>query len=155
MTMEAKMTGTTEACDPVRDRVEELCDDMKETVDNVSKRIDQLDIDSARQQLHLLTMIGAAQKGIIADKDVRINELRDRIYDLDNELAEARNDLENSKDDIVHLAERNKALSDAWSTCRDNLDRANGGLQASVRIMLAMAVFMFVEMLVIAWLALA
>lgn len=139
---------------------EDLCYDseinsLKETVDNVSKRIDQLDIDAARQQLHLLTMIGAAQKGIIADKDVKINELRDRIYDLDNELAEARNDLENAKDDIVHLAERNKVLSDTWSTCRDNLDRANGGLQASVRIMLAMAVFMLVELLVIAWLALA
>lgn len=128
---------------------------FEETIGDVSKRIDQLDIDAARQQLHLLTMIGSAQRGIIADKDVRINELRDRIYDLDNELAEARNDLENAKDDIVHLAERNKALSDAWSTCRDNLDRANGGLQASVRIMFAMAAFMLVELLVIAWLALA
>lgn len=137
------------------DNVNGVADSLKETVDNVSKRIDQLDIDAARQQLHLLTMIGAAQKGIIADKDVRINELLDRIYDLDNELAEARNDLENAKDDIVHLAERNKVLSDTWSTCRDNLDRANGGLQASVRIMLAMAVFMLVELLVIAWLALA
>lgn len=137
------------------DNVNGVADSLKETVDNVSKRIDQLDIDVARQQLHLLTMIGAAQKGIIADKDVRINELLDRIYDLDNELAEARNDLENAKDDIVHLAERNKALSDTWSTCRDNLDRANGGLQASVRIMLAMAVFMLIELLVIAWLALA
>lgn len=137
------------------DNVNGVADSLKETVDNVSKRIDQLDIDAARQQLHLMTMIGAAQKGIIADKDVRINELRDRIYDLDNELAEARNDLENAKDDIVHLAERNKVLSDTWSTCRDNLDRANGGLQASVRIMLAMAVFMLVELLVIAWLALA
>lgn len=137
------------------DNVNGVADSLKETVDNVSKRIDQLDIDAARQQLHLLTMIGAAQKGIIADKDVKINELRDRIYDLDNELAEARNDLENAKDDIVHLAERNKVLSDTWSTCRDNLDRANGGLQASVRIMLAMAVFMLVELLVIAWLALA
>lgn len=137
------------------DNVNGVADSLKETVDNVSKRIDQLDIDAARQQLHLLTMIGAAQKGIIADKDVKINELRDRIYDLDNELAEARNDLENAKDDIVHLAERNKALSDTWSTCRDNLDRANGGLQASVRIMFAMAVFMLVELLVIAWLALA
>lgn len=137
------------------DNVNGVADSLKETVDNVSKRIDQLDIDAARQQLHLLTMIGAAQKGIIADKDVRINELRDRIYDLDNELAEARNDLENAKDDIVHLAERNKVLSDTWSTCRDNLDRANGGLQASVRIMFAMAAFMLVELLVIAWLALA
>lgn len=137
------------------DNVNGVVDSLKETVDNVSKRIDQLDIDAARQQLHLLTMIGAAQKGIIADKDVRINELRDRIYDLDNELAEARSDLENAKYDIVHLAERNKVLSDTWSTCRDNLDRANGGLQASVRIMLAMAVFMLVELLVIAWLALA
>lgn len=139
---------------------EDLCydsmtDSFNEAIDDVSARIDKLDIDAARQQLHLLTMIGAAQKGIIADKDVRINELRDRIYDLDNELAEARNDLENAKDDIVHLAERNKVLSDTWSTCRDNLDRANGGLQASVRIMLAMAAFMLVELLVIAWLALA
>lgn len=137
------------------DNVNGVADSLKETVDNVFKRIDQLDIDAARQQLHLLTMIGAAQKGIIADKDVKINELRDRIYDLDNELAEARNNLENAKDDIIHLAERNKALSDTWSTCRDNLDRANGGLQASVRIMFAMAAFMLVELLVIAWLALA
>lgn len=137
------------------DCVESVADSFKETIDDISKRIDQLDIDVARQQLRLLTMIGSAQKGIIADKDVKINELRDRMYDMDNDVASLSEKLEAAETNLEAYRQRNKTLYDTWRECDRELDRRSNALQASIRIMLAMAAFMLVELLVIAWLALA
>lgn len=135
--------------------VESVVDSFNETIDDVSARIDQLDIDAARQQLRLLTMIGAAQKGIIADKDVKINELRDRMYDMDNDVARLKEKLEAAETKLETYRQRNRTLYDTWRECDRELDRHRCGLRTSVRIMLAMAAFMLVELLAIAWLALA
>ena len=137
------------------DATEDVIDSFEDRIDDVAMRIDQLDVDSARQQLHLLTMIGRAQMTIIGDKDVKIEELRDRAYDLDNEMAELRDDLETAEADIESLEQRNRVLRDSWERARENVDRMNGGLRTSVRIMVVMAAFMLVELVVIACLALA
>lgn len=133
----------------------DVIDSFDERIDDVAMRIDQLDVDSARQQLHLLTMIGRAQMTIINDKDVKINELRDRAYDLDHEMTELRDDLETAEADIESLEQRNKVLRDSWDRAREDIDRMDGGLRTSVRIMVVMAAFMLVELVVIACLALA
>lgn len=137
------------------DEMDDVVDSFDERIDDVAMRIDQLDVDSARQQLHLLTMIGRAQMTIIGDKDVKIEELRDRAYDLDNEMAELRDDLETAEADIESLEQRNRVLRDSWERAREDVDRMNGGLRTSVRIMVVMAAFMLVELVVIACLALA
>lgn len=137
------------------DPCESVTDSFKDKIDDVAMRTDQLDLDSARQQLHLLTMIGRTQMTIINDKDVKIEELRDQVYDLDNDATELRDKLKTAEVDLEKCKERYEVIRDSWYRSQDDFDRVNNGLHTSVKIMVVMAVFMLVELLAIAWLALA
>ena len=139
---------------------EDLCigeatDPFDDVIDDVSARIDKLDIDTARQQLRLLTMIGTTQSTIIADRDAQITELRDRVHDNDHEVVELQNDLVTAESELERATERNRDLLDSLRECRADLSHERDKLRASTRIMVAEAAFMLVELLVITWLALA
>lgn len=79
MTMEAKMTGATGACDPVRDRVEELCDDMKDGFSDLRSQVQEMGADELRREVSLLMMIGGSQMETI-------RRLRRDVDEMDREL---------------------------------------------------------------------
>lgn len=83
MTMEAKMTGTTGACDPVRDRVEELCDDMKDGFSDLRSQVQEMGADELRREMSLLMMIGGSQMETI-------RRLRRDVDEMDRELQRLR-----------------------------------------------------------------
>lgn len=139
---------------------EDLCydsvtDSFNEAIDDVSARIDKLDIDTARRQLRLLIMIGTTQSTIIADRDAQITKLRDQLHDNDHEVVELQDDLVTAESELERATERNKDLLDSLRECRSDLLHERDKLRASTRIMVAEAAFMLVELLVISWLTLA
>lgn len=128
----------------VTDPLKELRDDMDNGFVRLRKNVEEMDSDELRRDISNLMMIGHSQMDIIRFQRDEINELR-----------ELREKLEAAETEIETYKLRNKTLYDTWHECDRELDRRNNGLRASIRIMLAMAVFMLVELLVIAWLALA
>lgn len=81
--MEAKMTGTTGACDPVRDRVKELCDDMKDGFSDLRSKVQEMGADELRREMSLLMMIGGSQMETI-------RRLRRDVDEMDRELQRLR-----------------------------------------------------------------
>lgn len=88
MIMEEKMTGTTGVCDPVRDRVEELRDDMEDGFSDLRSKVQEMDADELRREMSLLMMIGCSQMDTIRSlrRDVEVMD-RDLLR-LHGERAE-------------------------------------------------------------------
>jgi len=139
----------------VTDPLNELRNDMDNGFARLRKNVEEMDADELRRDISNLMMIGHSQMDIIRCQRHQINDLRDRMYDMDNDVASLKEKLEAAETEIETYKLRNKTLYDTWRECDRELDMRNNGLHASIRIMFAMAAFMLVELLVIACLALA
>lgn len=156
MTMEEKTSNKTVGnYGEVRDRIEDLRDDIEDGFSDLRSKVQDMDADELRRDISNLMMIGHSQMDIIRCQRNQINDLRDRMYDMDNDVASLKEKLEAAETELETYRQRNRTLHDTWRECDRELDRRSNGLKASIRIMLAMAAFMLVELLVIAWLALA
>lgn len=88
MTMEVKTTETVGACDPVRDRVEELRDDMKNGFSDLRSKVQEMDDDELRREMSMLMIIGSAQMEAIRRLRRDVDEMDDNLQRLRFERAE-------------------------------------------------------------------
>ena len=79
MTMEAKTANNVGNYGAVRDRIEELRDDMEDGFSGLRSKVQEMDADELRRELSLLMMIGSSQMG-------EVRRLRRDIEVMDQDL---------------------------------------------------------------------